>query len=359
IDAAVQLALLNNRSLQATYEELAIAQADLVQAGLLRNPVFSGKARFPDKGLSGTNTEFELVQSFMDLLLRPLRKKLATAQFEQAKLRVSDAVLDLAAEVKSAYYTLQGAGEIVALRRVFFAASEAAAELAGEQRRAENLSDLNLAGMQAAYHEANLELAGSEADEALAREELGRLMGVSSGEHDWRVASRLPDFSRSEPPVESLEEVALSERLDLAAAKKGVEILEAARSASGIRSVLDVEVGASSEKSLDETHVTGPLWEIEVPIFDQGRAAGARSDALLRQGKQRLAALETEIRSEVRSAWTRLLAARRASEYFHDTVIPLRERIVSLSQEQYNFMLLGPFSLLEAKQEETNARSDY
>src|SRR5947209_3293520 len=37
-DTAVQVALLNNRSLQATYEELGIAQADVVQAGLLTNP---------------------------------------------------------------------------------------------------------------------------------------------------------------------------------------------------------------------------------------------------------------------------------------------------------------------------------
>src|SRR5262249_2333552 len=37
-DRAVQVALLNNRSLQALYAELGVAQADLVQAGLLKNP---------------------------------------------------------------------------------------------------------------------------------------------------------------------------------------------------------------------------------------------------------------------------------------------------------------------------------
>src|SRR3990167_4929498 len=40
-DAAVQIALLNNRGLQAAYAELGIAEADLVQAGRLRNPGFS------------------------------------------------------------------------------------------------------------------------------------------------------------------------------------------------------------------------------------------------------------------------------------------------------------------------------
>ena len=39
--SAVQVALLNNRGLQATYAELGIAEADVVQAGRLRNPGFS------------------------------------------------------------------------------------------------------------------------------------------------------------------------------------------------------------------------------------------------------------------------------------------------------------------------------
>src|SRR4051812_31461386 len=45
-DEAVQVALLNNRRLQATYEGLGVAQAEVVQAGLLHNPVFDADAKF-------------------------------------------------------------------------------------------------------------------------------------------------------------------------------------------------------------------------------------------------------------------------------------------------------------------------
>ena len=55
VEAAVQIALLNNRMLQATYEELGVAQAELVQAGLLKNPVFGGMVRFPTKKPGVTN----------------------------------------------------------------------------------------------------------------------------------------------------------------------------------------------------------------------------------------------------------------------------------------------------------------
>src|SRR5262245_66626759 len=41
VDAAVQIALLGSPRLRSTFEELSISQADLVQAGLLKNPVFA------------------------------------------------------------------------------------------------------------------------------------------------------------------------------------------------------------------------------------------------------------------------------------------------------------------------------
>src|SRR5262249_51727573 len=41
INAAVQVALLNNKGLQAAYNELALAEAELVQESLPPNPVFS------------------------------------------------------------------------------------------------------------------------------------------------------------------------------------------------------------------------------------------------------------------------------------------------------------------------------
>ncbi len=47
-DEAVQVALLNNRELQAIYSDLGVAQADLVQAGLLSNPIFDARDKISD-----------------------------------------------------------------------------------------------------------------------------------------------------------------------------------------------------------------------------------------------------------------------------------------------------------------------
>ncbi|HHT9149214.1 MAG TPA: TolC family protein, partial [Candidatus Wujingus californicus] len=142
VDAAVQIALLNNRSLQAVYEELGIAQADVIQAGLLRNPTFFASFRFMDRPVDRhreTNTEFSVDQDFLDLLMLPLRKKVATAQFEQTKLRVGNAVLNLAAEVRSFYYTFQANEQTLEMRRTVVQATEAAVDIATRQHDAGTL----------------------------------------------------------------------------------------------------------------------------------------------------------------------------------------------------------------------------
>src|SRR5688572_16303491 len=55
---AVELALLNNASLHARVEELGLAHAELVQAGLVSNPRAHASFRFPaGGGAEGTGSE--------------------------------------------------------------------------------------------------------------------------------------------------------------------------------------------------------------------------------------------------------------------------------------------------------------
>ena len=66
-----------------------------------------------------------------------------------------------------------------------------------------------------------------------------------------------------------------------------------------------------------------------------------------------------EIRSEVRAARDRLTAARQLVAYYRDVVLPRRKRIVEQTQREYNFMLVGVFQLLQAKQDEINAQREF
>ncbi len=357
-ETAVQIALLNNPVLQATYEELGIAQADLVQAGLLQNPVFIGSWR-SSSHTSVLNSEYALAQNFLDVFLLPLRKKLAAAQFEQAKLRVADTVLGFSVQVRTAYYTLQGGEQVHAMRQTVMQAAEAARELAERQHQAGNINDLELATQRGAFQQARLELAQSEVAVQLARERLHQLLGFAEAPIAWRVMDQLPALPSVDPMPDELETLALSQRLDLAAARKSLDILMRARTVTRLGIVPAVAVGVDTEHDLDHAWVTGPTVDIDVPIFDQRQAARARANAQLRQAQHQLTAREAEIRSEVRADITRLKAARQTAELYRDSLIPIRERIVAETQKHVNYMLLGVFQLLQAKRDEVNASREY
>jgi len=357
LEEAVEIALLNNYQLQATFQELGIVKADLLEAGLLKNPRFRMSVRFPEEGVE-TNTEFSITQDFLDLLYLPLRRRVASARFEQAKMRVADAVLNLIAEVKTAYYSVQAAEQNALLQKTVLESSEAAVELSARQLQAGNIKALDHVNEQAAGEQARLEFAQAETAVLSRREALIRLLGLTGAE-SWEISPELPDLPSSEPPLEDLEEQALSQRLDLAAVRKETEIFRKTLLASRVGIIQDSEIGISSEKDPDGTRVTGPEFGTEIPIFNWQQGASSRNKALLNQSRYGVAAFEIQVRSEVREARNKLLLARATAESYRDNLIPARAEIVRLMQLQYNYMLEGVYELLLVKQNEINAHRHY
>ena len=359
-EAAVQIALLNNPDLQALYEDLGVTQADVVEAGLLENPVLFGRARFPNKSGESNNYELEITQNFLNILMLPARKKLSAIRFEQVKLHVADEVIRMVAGVRKSYFSALGAKQIRDLRAEITLAAGNSFELAQRLHSAGNFSDLQLATENAHFEQSRLELARSETALLDAREQLIRLMGLWGPQTNWRLPEQLPDMPSDEIPLENLESTAIENRLDLAAERKAVEALA---QALGItidwRWVGHVEVGISTERETDRTWVTGPSLAIELPIFNQRQADIARLEAQLRRSQKRLTAQAIDIRSEVRSLRNRLIMQRNIVDHYRRTVLPLREQIVDLTLKNYNYMLTGAFDLLMAKQQEFEAYQKY
>lgn len=359
-EEAVQVALLNNRNLQATYENLMIAQADLVAAGLLGNPVFDAEIKFAEGG-GGTGIEMALVQDFIDILYIPLRKRLAAAAFETAKLRVAGEVLGLAGEVRAAFYSLQASLQTLEMRQQVLAATAASYELAQRLRAAGNNRELDLANERALYEQSKLDVREAELQVAQARERLNRLMGLWAAHTGWTVASsRLPDVPADTVAIEGLERRAIAQSLDLGAAR--LEVMQAARAvgiASPFAAIPEAELGAAAEREPDGEWAVGPAFSLPIPLFNQGQPVIASARARLRQAREQYAAMAIEIRSMARMAHEAVAAARDQALYYQAVILPLRQEIVEQTQLQYNAMQIGAFQLLEAKQGQINAGNDY
>jgi cobalt-zinc-cadmium efflux system outer membrane protein len=357
-DEAVQIALLNNRRLQATYEDLGVAQADVVQAGLLRNPIFDGDVKFVEGG-GGSLVELAVAQDFLDLLFIPLRRRIAAASFESEKLRVTGAALDLVGEVRVAYYTHAAGEQALELRRTVAAATEASYDLARRMRDAGNITALDLANDRALREQSKLDLARAEATVLDSHERLNVLLGLWGPDAAWSAEGRLRDPAGDEAVAGDVERRAVERSIELALARRQVE--SAARTL-GIRRSLgllpEASLGAAAEREPDGGWAAGPSLSLPIPLFDQGRAATAGARARLERARQEYVATAVEVRSAARAARDRLLAARARADYYRRVILPLRHEITEQTQRQYNAMLVGAFQLLQARQAEIEAGVD-
>ncbi|MFA5940942.1 MAG: TolC family protein [Sinimarinibacterium sp.] len=357
---AVRIALVSNPRLRADYARLGFAAADVYDAGRLSNPSLSASILFPDAGGEAAQVGLGLVQSFTHLLLLPSRSRFAEGEYESAKQVLGAQVLDLAADTEDAYYRLAGAWQLVKMREAVAKAAQASAELAQGFFDAGNINRLALALEQAAATQAQLDVLQARTEVNRARSALNALMGLSAREAHWRITDRLPTPVADEDDADALLELADRSRLDLAAARRRVSLLADALGVTRrFRYLGDVEVGVETERETDRSRITGPTLALELPIFNQGQGRVARSEAALQEAEAGLRALEVDISNSVRRASADVAAARTRAEQYRQSLIPLREAIVARTQEQVNFMLVGQFELLRAKEQEYDAYQGY
>ncbi len=358
--SAVAIALLNNRTLQAEFEDIGISQADLAQAARLKNIEIAGSWRWTDGPANAVNAAYSAAGDFLDLLTLPTRKKIARRELEQTKLRVADSVLRLAAEAQTAFYTVQAGEELARRLGVIAAINDAGAEVAQRQFDAGNINALELQNQQASAAQARLDFMLAQAQTRADRERLNRLLGLSGVQTHWQVGNELPGLPIAEAPLENLEALAVGQRLDLAAMRSETEsVAGALRLKKNTRFLPGVALGVSTEVSPDGQRVTGPNLSLEIPLFDQGQPAVARLAAQYRQAQNNYAAMEVNVRSEVRQAQDTLLATRAAAEHYAKILLPQRQEILRETLRHYNAMQKSSYELLAAKEREQLTERGY
>lgn len=278
MDNAVQIALLNNRGLQASYAELGLSEAALVQASRLPNPGFSFKRTRSGDDLSIERT-FSL--SFLSLLTLPVAAHIEGRYFEQTKLLVANQMLQVAADTRRAYVNAVAAEQSARYAEQVQQAAEAGAEFAKRLAAAGNFSKLDRAREQAFYAEASANLARMRQQAQAEREALIRQLGVWGADTGFKLPERLPDLPKERPELQQIEAYALRNRLDIQAGKLQVEGLASSLGLTKATRFINVlDLGYVRNSKSNEPRETGYEIGLEIPLFDWGGARVARAQAI-------------------------------------------------------------------------------
>ena len=343
-DTAVQLALLNNRGLQASLQDLGIGEAERVQAGRLPNPGFSFS-----RLTRGGEVELErgLHLNLAHLLALPQMQQLESRRFAQTQGSVTLAVLALAADTRKAHLNAVAAEETVRYRRQVMQAAEASAELARRMAQVGNFTRLQQAREQSFYADAALNLAQAVQTQRATRERLTRLLGLWGEQTGFTLPERLPDLPPAPIDQPDIERSAMAQRLDVQGATFAAE--QTAKNLGLTRTTRFVnvlELGVVRNSSNEAPTQRG--WELgfELPLFDWGDARIARAEAVYMQALHRAAETAVNARSEVREAYGNYRSAYDIARHHRDELVPLRKQIADENLLRYNGMLIGVFELL-------------
>jgi outer membrane protein TolC len=344
VETAVQVALLNNRSLQASFDELGISEAERVQAGRLPNPGFSfGRME------KGTEVEYErgLHINLARLIAMPLTSDMEAKRFEQVQRQTSLALFELATQARKAWYGAVAAQESLGFMRQVMDSAEAGAELARRLAAVGNYSLLQQAQEQSFYADAGLNLIRAEQARVQAREQLTRLLGLWGEQIDYRLPERLPELPAMAEQLPDVERLAMAQRLDIQAVRLDAERLASNLGLSKTTRFINVlELGVASNRSNEEPTQRGYEISVELPLFDWSGAKVAKAEAQYRQMLNRAAATAVNARSQVREAYLGYQASHDVARHYRDEVLPLRARIAEENVLQYNGMFISTFDLL-------------
>ncbi|MBB5424056.1 outer membrane protein TolC [Paraburkholderia sp. JPY158] len=357
MDEAVQVALLNNRGLQASYGELGISEADLVQAGRLPNPGFTFSRTHWSDGF-GISRTFSM--GVLAILTLPVATHIESQRFEQTRLETANAMLAVAADTRKAYVSAVAAEQAAVYAAQVKDSAEAGAELALRMRQAGNFSKLDYAREQAFYAESVAEVAKATQQSVSAREKLTRMMGLWGSGTQFKLPERLPDLPNDRPQLNDLEGFAMRNRLDIQAAKQRTQSVASSLGLSkATRFINALDVGYLNNFETDKGHERGYEISVEIPIFDWGSAKVARAEAIYMQSANRLAQTAIDARSEVRESYSAYVTSYDVARHYRDEVVPVRKTISDEMLLRYNGMLASVFELLADSREQVAAVNGY
>lgn len=359
-DAAVRVALLNNRELRATIREMGIARGRLISATTLPNPVVEAEL-LPERN---TQLELRVEYDISSLLLAPLRSRAFQPDVDAARYRAARAVVELGYRVRAAFYRLESAQQRLGIAQRSLDAAAAARDAARAIFEAGNIPELDLATHEAAYERGRITVARFELEVATQRERVQRLLGTHGRDAAWTVRDELEPVPDDATPNENVESRAIEASLELSETKHRLDGLARRAGVSRTQGWLpDISIDAhglqgnpdSTAASADREWRFGGGVTVGVPLFDrrQGDVAvlSAEFDALL----ERYYGAAVDIRSSAREALNRVQSAYARARQYQQVIVPAQARVTAQTLLQYNAMQAGIYQLLDARREEFNA----
>ena len=363
--AAVAIALRNNPRLRVELTALGIPAGQVVQATAPRATDVDFLYRH---GLADDASEIEIniTQDIIELITTGSRRNAATQELQAAQLRATAMAIEIAGVAEIGFYRLVAEQQLYELRQTVADLAASSFDFVSVQHAAGNVPDLTLLREQDNKAQADLDVAKSQIEVALRRQQLTATLGMPVSEQGWTVVPRLPTLPITlAPTAANAEAVIVAQSLERDSLQRETNAANTRLRLARIRSwVPELGVGVSLGRRTTPTTPAsewdiGPAVRVALPLFNwnQGGRAIARAEVARISLAQR--AYELELRATFRAALNRQQTTYAQARSIRDTILPLRNKILGEVLLHYNAMNATALELLMARRAQTEAGQQY
>jgi cobalt-zinc-cadmium efflux system outer membrane protein len=348
-DEAVAIALWNNAQFQADLAMLGFAKADLKEAGMLQNPLFSLLFPWGPKQLEAT-----LYFPFEFLWQRPMRVAAAKLDAERVADNLIQHGLNLVRDVNLTYAELLLARTSALIVQEEAALLDEIAGIAGARLALGDISGLEETAVLLEAARTQETSVRFDRDAEIAEERLKTILGLGIEGVTLRLtpSSDERDFPHD---LSELLETAFLARPDLRAAEIAIEAA-GARLGWERSKIFDLTAVLDANGEGKEGFEMGPGIRLNLPIFNWNQGRISRSHAEIAQAARQYLAVKHRISFEVREAESQYRAALQSLDILRSGVIKAAEASAKSAEGAYSLGDISYLALLDFRRQVIQSR---
>jgi outer membrane protein TolC len=360
---AQQLALLHSERVAGILLEQGIHEATAVQKQLLENPGIGLSMMRPEDG-GRWKMELSLSLGLVDWLSRQQRQALSASEIALWQLQAWQRLSDELTQVANQWLQAVAAQQKLQAHRELYESAVVAADFAQLLFDAGNISELELLGSQSIVTQRQAQQINAELDAAKKASMIKMSLGLSH-ETAIIIPDQLPMIDQTlliAPALETQELLQLAQQHQPAllltnreTQRSQLELATAVRRINLRQSGLEL----MSERESNGERQQGLALSLAAPVFDNGdielSALQGRVQLSLNHHQQQL----QQTGALIQNALSDINSNLQQIDLLTQKELPLYQRMMTLSLQEYNFMLRGTFELFTVAVRVLDARLRY
>ena len=347
---AIGVALENNMELQAIFEDLGIAKADLVQAGFFTNPHIDSLFKFP--GSSTTQkAQVEILGSMnlSDFWQVPIKSSIACSDLEIMSFTILRLIMETTIQVKIAYDTCLYKQELLSITHTILLKVKELRERITYRQTFGYQSDLDRYFADSVVGKWETKVIQQKAELKVAYTHLRRLLGITVSSESLLLTNALTYEQMALPSINTLEQIGQKNRTTLQISQLKIQKAQHELSLQKARVMDNVTFGFTYERDFDRSKGWGPAIGFDLPLFDQKLAQISRAKFFINKTKKAYKAEMQRMQEEIYQAYAIAQALKDEIAVYQETIIPASKKGIDYSNRYFNRMQLNMIVLLETQ----------